>query len=83
MAVSYYDLNHFLAKADKVVEDLTKEETLALIKEVLTGAGTEPSTWAKTAWEQAKADGITDGTNPKGYITREQAVTMIQRAKGE
>ena len=26
MAVSYYDLNHFLAKADKVVEDLTKQE---------------------------------------------------------
>ena len=26
MAVSYYDLNHFLAEADKVVEDLTKLE---------------------------------------------------------
>ena len=26
MAVSYYDLNHFPAKADKVVEDLTKQE---------------------------------------------------------
>ena len=26
MAVSYYDLNVFLAKADKVVEDLTKQE---------------------------------------------------------
>ena len=26
MAVSYYDLNHFLSKADKVVEDLTKQE---------------------------------------------------------
>lgn len=26
MAVSYYDLNHFLAKVDKVVEDLTKQE---------------------------------------------------------
>lgn len=26
MAVSCYDLNHFLAKVDKVVEDLTKQE---------------------------------------------------------
>ena len=26
MAVSYYDLNHFLDEADKVVEDLTKQE---------------------------------------------------------
>lgn len=26
MTVSYYDLNHFLAKVGKVVEDLTKQE---------------------------------------------------------
>lgn len=26
MAVSYHDLNHFLEKVDKVVEDLTKQE---------------------------------------------------------
>lgn len=64
---------------DLEVEDLTREETLALIKEVLTGANTKPSAWAKESWEKAKADGITDGTNPKGYITREQAAAMIER----
>ncbi len=61
-------------------EDMTKEETLALIKEVLTGKSTETSSWAKEDWEEAKEEGITDGSNPKGYVTREQVAVMIERA---
>lgn len=38
-----------------------------------------PSPWAKEAWEWAKKEGITDGTNPKDSITREQVVTMLYR----
>lgn len=38
-----------------------------------------PSDWAKQAWEQAISEGITDGTNPKKDITREQALTIIYR----
>lgn len=38
------------------------------------------STWAQEAWEWAKEKGITDGTDPKGPVTREQAITMIYRA---
>ena len=38
-----------------------------------------PSEWAKTAWEWAKGAGITDGTNPQGAITREQAAAMLHR----
>lgn len=38
-----------------------------------------PSSWAKEAWEWAKKEGITDGTNPKDPITREQVVTMLYR----
>ena len=38
-----------------------------------------PSSWAKEAWEWGIKEGITDGTNPKGNITREQVVTMIYR----
>jgi N-acetylmuramoyl-L-alanine amidase CwlA len=40
----------------------------------------KPSKWAKEAWEWATEKGVTDGNNPKGSITREQAVTMIYRA---
>jgi len=39
-----------------------------------------PSSWAKEAWDWAIKEGITDGTNPQGVITREQVVTMIYRA---
>ena len=38
-----------------------------------------PSSWAKDAWEWAIKEGITDGTNPKGAVTREQVVTMLYR----
>lgn len=37
----------------------------------------EPSDWAKIAWEWGKVNGICDGTNPKGTITREQVVQML------
>ena len=38
------------------------------------------SSWAKDAWDKAKADKITDGTAPQGLITRQEVVTMINRA---
>ena len=38
-----------------------------------------PSSWAKEAWEWGVKEGITDGTNPQGAITREQVVTMLYR----
>lgn len=37
------------------------------------------SPWAKEAWEWATKNGITDGTNPKDHMTREQGVTMLYR----
>ncbi len=39
-----------------------------------------PSDWAKEAWEWAKKQGITDGSNPQGPVTREQVITMLFRA---
>jgi hypothetical protein len=39
-----------------------------------------PSEWAKEAWAWAIGKGITDGTDPQGMITREQAITMLWRA---
>ena len=34
----------------------------------------------KDDWEKAKSDKITDGTAPQGLITRQEVVTMINRA---
>lgn len=39
-----------------------------------------PSAWAKEEWEEATKLGITDGSYPKRYTTREEAAAMIMRA---
>ena len=65
---------------DKFVSDVKKE--LILLKqgrEVNLVDKNKPSDWAKEAWEWGKKEGITDGTNPKDPITREQVVTMLYR----
>lgn len=41
---------------------------------------TEPSAWAKDAWEWAKGKGVTDGTRPHDTATREEIITMLWRA---
>ena len=52
-----------------------------LMDAYLAQLGTKPvATWAKADWDKAKAAGITDGSAPQGLITRQEAVTMIQRA---
>lgn len=40
------------------------------------------SSWAEKAWKWGIEKGLTDGTNPQGNCTREQAVTMLYRAMG-
>lgn len=39
----------------------------------------EPSDWAKSAWTWAISQGITDGTNPKDFATREQVIAFLYR----
>ncbi len=41
----------------------------------------EPASWAVNSWNKAISLGITDGTNPSAYITREQAITIVLRKK--
>ena len=36
-----------------------------------------PSDWAEDSWEWAQDTGLTDGTDPQGNLTREQAAVMI------
>ena len=46
--------------------------------ETVTGAN-----WADTAREWAMANGVSDGENASGYVTREQLATMLWRYAGE
>lgn len=47
---------------------------------LMTGADTKPSGWAEDELSEAVAAGITDGTRPRGYATREEAAIMVMRA---
>lgn len=66
------------------VTDMTKEELEKLIdervKKILAGEGSEASAWAKKELEEAKANGITDGTRPLGYATRQEVACMVVRS---
>lgn len=64
--------------------DMTKAEVEKLIDErvkaILLGADTQPSTWAKDEIEAAMAAGITDGSRPLGYATRQEVACMVYRS---
>lgn len=64
---------------EKEDDDLNEAQTRAIVAEMLKGSGDTPSAWAKEAWEWAKKNGVTDGTRPQGYTTREQMVVMMYR----
>ena len=52
----------------------------ARIRTVLEGTGSKASSWAQEELARAMAHGITDGTRPGGYATREEVALMAERA---
>ena len=70
--------------AEKEAEDLTLQELDARIdariRTVLEGTGSKASSWAQEELARAMAHGITDGTRPGGYATREEVALMAERA---
>lgn len=63
---------------EKQVRAIAREET----KNYLASLEKLPaSDWAAQELAKAKANGITDGTAPQAYATREQVAVMIQRTK--
>ena len=64
--------------------DLTEQEVRAIIREELAAAQAArdklpASDWAAEKLKQAKAAGITDGTRPRGFATREEVALMVQK----
>ena len=47
------------------------------------GATITGTNWAEQARDWAMAEGVSDGTDPNGLVTREQMVTMLWRYAGE
>ena len=85
------DVNELLEK-DKTIKiegvdtGMTKDELKVFIKEILKEVENSKvkdetvSEWAKESLEKGKELGITDGTRPKEYATREEVITMIVRS---
>ena len=65
-----------------VSEDMLRGMIVGMryVDALLKGAGTDPSGWAADELAEAVEAGITDGSRPKGYATREEAAIMVKRA---
>jgi len=81
----FFPLDEIRKQAESEGTDMTEEAVRNLITqtvgELLSGAGTKPSPWAKPEWERAIEAEITDGTRPRGFVTREEAAIMAYRAR--
>ena len=63
-------------------DEMTQEQFNKMMDAYLAERGKEGlSSWAREAMIAAKAQGITDGTKPKAFATREEVVTMLMRSK--
>lgn len=77
--VKYY----FVVKLKEEEIELNRKEVEKIVAEMLAKNGTQPSKWAEKTWAEAKAKGITDGTRPQGFATREEVAAMILKAGKE
>lgn len=63
-------------------EEVTQEQFNKMMDNYLAERNKKPvSDWAKSDMENAKTEGITDGTMPQAFATREQVISLIMRAK--
>lgn len=71
------DPQPYLEEVKPVDENKVRE----IIREELQNASeNKPTRALKESWEEAKTLGITDGSRPQGYATREQVIAMVLRA---
>ena len=69
-------------KEPKEDEEMTQEQFNKFMDNWLAERRSLPvSDWAKEEMEQAKEEGITDGTAPQAFATREQVAAMILRRR--
>lgn len=81
------DFEPWLRDIRGIEDDMTEQELKNFIDQALrtalNGTNAEASSWAASSWAAATSKGIVDGKRPQGYVTREQAVLMIERALKE
>lgn len=64
------------------VENMTKEELKQFIEKTVKemGRGQEASTWAAEGVQEAMEMGLTDGSNPLAWATRQEVMLMAKRS---
>lgn len=60
---------------------VTEERIREIMREELKRVDLPVSDWAKDIWKLAKDKGVTDGTRPRGYATREEVISLIEKSK--
>jgi len=80
----FFPLDEIRTQAESEEPTMTEEQIKTIVTqtvtELLRGVGSTPSAWAKPEWDRAIEADITDGTRPRGYVTREEAAIMAYRA---
>lgn len=81
IASKHADVMHWFPKHGKSMDDFRADVKKLLEGDKKVVNENVISHWAKDAWAWASSNDvrITDGTNPKGTVTREQAITMLYR----
>lgn len=76
-----YDMNDFRKEVEKEVNEMDYETFKSFMTRWIDEqSATGVSDYAKEAWEAGKKSGVTDGSAPHMFATREQTVTLIDRA---
>ena len=67
---------------NKEDEDMSYDKFKEYMDRYMKERGSEaPSVWAVDGLRQAKSKGITDGTRPRAFATREEVALMVNKAK--
>ena len=85
-AISYVYTNGMMEGDSATTFNPDGQMTRAMFWAVLgriDGATITGANWVETARSWAMAEGVSDGTNPNDYVTREMMVTMLWRYAGE
>ena len=75
-------INGALNQARMEETTVTQEQFDAMLADWLRRQGEQPADgWAAPLLERAKAAGITDGTRPRSFATRQEAAAMVLAAQ--
>lgn len=78
-------MDDFRADVAEEVDKMTEEQIRKIVRSEMEAVENEralqpASTWAKELLAEAKGKGITDGTRPRSYATREEVAVMVRSA---